>query len=212
MERETLLKFHDISLDVAAWGIFRTGQSDVVNYSLSFCTTDTDVSCYSIGLNQAARNLGLFKKPEIVLTDSTNSIIPTNYLPISDPETPEDREVLVFFSRALPAHTGSYTLRIRAMVKGLTADLLRQSHDVLSIRPQTSHTIDKEKFVIHLPEKYSGARMVQRSDGEDSQVVGRAMTKMELADFVPPGPRWITLGWIGEEVQPDKPFGPSIQL
>jgi len=208
---QTMLKYRQMMLEIMAYTFEQEGRPDVINYSFSFFTLDKDVYCHSIALSQGPKDSGSFKQSAIKLLGPDGALIPTDYLPIVDPATPEKREIILFFDRILPANSGPYTLKIQDIVTGLMGDLFRDRRDVLFIRTErTKQPIDNVKTVLHVPEQFKTLRMVSASDLNERQVAGREMTPQELADFDGPGPGWITVGWTGQNAPPTEFFGPSL--
>lgn len=214
--RPTMLKYRNSTLQVACYTLQGSGEPDVVNYSFSFNTTNKDVYCHTVALSQGNKESGSFKKSEITLRDPNGKLIEVDYLPVADSKTPDKREILLFFNSALPPHSGPYTLTVRDSVQGLMGDLLKDRRDVLFTRARrTDNTIDCVRAVLHVPEEYRNVRMGVMgvaSELQGRQVPGRAMTPAELVSYQWPTPNWVTIGWMGENVQPNEDFGASIVI
>jgi hypothetical protein len=194
-----------------AYGLENKDKPDVARYDVEFSPQGNDITCHTVALSQASKESGAFKNSSISLHDHQNALIKTDFLPIFDRQTPEKREVLLFFDRVLKAGTGPYKLRIEDFVVGLLSDLKKQKRDDFFAKLQRSNSpIAQVQIVVHVPPLFNRAFVTSSPKLPTGQVPGRVMTAAELSPFNGPAPNWIKCGWVGNNVVPSESFGPLL--
>jgi predicted acylesterase/phospholipase RssA len=206
--KSSTMKYRKQRLEVTAYSLKDPTMRDQIDYSTQFDTVDNPIYCHSIAL-ATTEHKTYINKSRWRLYDPKNSPVKILHIPMKDPTAPHLRALLLFFVPILPAGTGPYTLIVKDFVKDVVAPLRTppKYEDELAIKPRRTHDkIDKVEFVIHIPEEYEKATMLNKS-GENW---GRAVDSPEVTKDQPPGFR--SLGWEGYDIDPSTRCAIDVKL
>jgi predicted acylesterase/phospholipase RssA len=177
------------------------GNPDLLYYELTFQPASEPLYCVSIALTQTknSKHLG---KTSFQLLDAANNEIDLEYVPVCNPDNMQARELLIFFTPALPANSGPYRLRFRDQAIGLMIPLREKGEDELAFYPRRAlGPVGRINLVLHIPERLKNSLQIKAPTKAPE---GRRMTDPELSNYDKPN-GFYTLGWTGENVTKQDP-------
>ena len=188
------------------------GQPDWVHYSMEFNTLDAPIFCHSVVLSSSS-NAGFTTSLErtswMILDLRNDRQIRAIDLPMRSPGD-NVRELLLFLDPILPSRSGPYSFDFQDLVQDFMKPLRDTGKDELVFTPRRAEgTIDSIDLVLWVPLHCAdGVRMWAKTEGN-----GRLMTKTELGTplYVPP-PGFRAIGWRGENLTANQPFGVDVQV
>ena len=177
---------------------------DNVTYSVSFRSLNNPVYCHGIQLSETEHERAVDQTEFSVFDDATGNTINTRSMPMREPSRPTGRGLLLFFLPVLPINSGPYTIQVRDVVLDFMEPLRETYKDELVVAPlRAASSIGKIDLVLHWPKDKGTVLMMPK----ESASVGRKMNAGELSRFAPPQVGFLTIGWTGENVDPDREFG-----
>jgi hypothetical protein len=213
---QRFLEYKRCAMVFHARGLEREGVYDVVEYEMEFNTLGNEVFCHKLALSQSdAQNTGFLKSSWVIIdkTPPTGSNPPEDInitcVPVLDPTTPANREVLAYFDPVLkPGRT--YLLKVKDFVRGLSDPLKGQRKDpMLMLLERSDRPIGEIHIVVNRPDNdfCKAAHWVERP----GQHKGQEMSKVEVKPYQG-DPGYIPLGWKGANVPPGYYFGAVLHL
>ena len=203
LETDEKVRYHRIRFLVVGNSLAQTGQSgarqpDEVFWELNFEPVGRPTTVYRATFS-SPQTSDFFGKYVLELSDPMGDAAGFEALPSIAPESPTDRELVIFFSPRLECEKGVYRLTMQDqginLLEGLANPQTKIDHLEHSLT-RTEEPIIEIQMAIQIPEEM-GLVSVNELNG----IEGHTMTKAELAEaFGPPPLGFRSFGWIGRQV------------
>jgi hypothetical protein len=179
---------------------------------MEFHTLDAPIFCHSVVISSssnAAYTTSLERTSWMIVDVKNDRQIRAVDLPMRSSRSEDVRELLLFLDPVLPANSGPYRFDFQDLIQDFMKPLRDTRKDELVFTPRRAQgRIKNIDLVLWVPARLTAVKMTPKING-----LGRPMTATELGSplYIPP-PGFQSLGWRGEGLPADQPFGVGIQV
>ncbi len=167
MKRSVVIEAHSLRIGAA-----RGGEPDRVIDVKTFMTGDRPYQCDKVAIS-APTESKLDPRCVCAVSDSDGKSVPFSLLPAAGPVDRDEirREVLVFFTPALPPESGPYTIRLEDRAFDAMRPLRESGRDASSILSRKSATPYQAELIMVVPESFGCIRQEPEKDDPRGRVV-----------------------------------------